>query len=145
MKRFASYILYTLLLAAVVCASFSSCNSDLDIKQDYPFDLLTMPVPKKVAKGETIEIRCQITKEGEYKKAKYYIRYFQPDGTGELKTENGTVLTPNDLFLLDNTVFRLYYTSHCKDLQKIDIYIEDSFGQLIQKSFSFQNDSPEEL
>jgi len=137
MKRFASYILYTLLLAAIACA----CNDRLDITQNYAFDLLTMPYQKKIIQGETVEIRCQIVKEGNYTGTKYFIRYFQTDGKGELRLDDGRVLTPNDLFPLTNDVFRLYYTSQCTDQQNLDIYIENNFNQIIQKSFSFSNET----
>ena len=140
MKKILSYFLYTLLLAAVACA----CNGSLDINQVYGFDLVTMPIPKKIIKDETIEIRCQIVKEGNYRDTKYYIRYFQTDGEGELRLDNGTLLTPNDLFQLKKDVFRLYYTSRSTDQQTIDVYIEDSFGQTIEKSFNFSNESVKE-
>ncbi|MFA6813513.1 MAG: DUF3872 domain-containing protein [Bacteroidaceae bacterium] len=144
MKRFASYILYTLLLSAIVSASFSCHNDDLDIRQDYLFDLVTMPVQKKIVKGNTAEIRCQLKKEGDYSQTTFYIRYFQPDGEGELKLDDGRILLPNDLYILTKDVFRLYYTSQCTDQQTIDVYIEDSFGQVIKSTFSFQNESGEE-
>lgn len=140
MKKTLSYFLYTMLIACIVCA----CNDRLDITQMYAFDLLAMPYPKKVVQGETVEIRCIITKEGDYKDTKYFIRYFQPDGKGELRLDDGTLLTPNDLFPLKKDVFRLYYTSHCTDQQNLDIYIEDSWKQTIQKSFSFSNESAED-
>ncbi|NLV82507.1 MAG: DUF3872 domain-containing protein, partial [Synergistaceae bacterium] len=57
-----------------------------------------------------------------------------------LKMENGTVLLPNDLYPLEKMVFRLYYTSHSTDQQSIDIYIEDNFGQVVQKTFSWQSE-----
>ena len=137
MKRFASYILYTLLLAAVVCA----CSDRLDITQNYAFDLLTMPYPKKIVQGETVEIRCQITSEGNYTGTNFFIRYFQTDGKGELRLDDGRVLTPNDTFPLNNDVFRLYYTSQCADQQNLDVYVENNFGQVVQKTFSFSNES----
>ena len=120
----------------VVCG----CNNELDIQQDYSFDLVTLPVQNKIAQGETAEIRCTLVREGEFKQAQYFIRYFQPDGKGELKMENGTVLLPNDLYPLEKMVFRLYYTSHSTDQQSIDIYIEDNFGQVVQKTFSWQSE-----
>ena len=55
--------------------------------------------------------------------------------------DNGTVFLPNDLYPLENETFRLYYTSASTDQQTIDIYIIDSFGQMQQLSFSFNNDS----
>ena len=136
MKKNWIYVFCTLLLGVVVCG----CNNELDIQQDYPFDLVTLPVQKKIAQGETAEIRCTLVREGEFKQAQYFIRYFQPDGKGELKMEDGTVLLPNDLYPLEKMVFRLYYTSHSTDQQSIDIYIEDNFGQVVQKTFSWQSE-----
>jgi hypothetical protein len=137
MKKTAAYILYTLLLSAIVCA----CSSDLDINQVYTFDLVCMPVQKKIVQNETAEIRCELVKEGEYDQARFFIRYFQTDGKGELKMDDGTVFLPNDRYPLNRTTFRLYYTSHCADQQVLDVYIEDNFGQVVQKNFSWQNDN----
>jgi hypothetical protein len=64
-------------------------------------------------------------------------------GKGELKHDDGRILTPNDLFPLTNDIFRLYYTFLCEDQQNIDVYIEDSFGQVVQKSFGWQNETAE--
>ncbi|WP_085536598.1 DUF3872 domain-containing protein [Massilibacteroides vaginae] len=136
MKKFLAYFLYTLLLSAIVCA----CSDDLDIQQSYSFDFVSMPVQKKIAEGETAEIRCQLVKEGNYDQARFFIRYFQPDGKGELKMDDGRVLKPNDLYPLNKTTFRLYYTSLCEDQQTIDVYIEDNFGQIVQRTFSWQSD-----
>lgn len=140
MRKFSAYFLYTLLLSAIVCA----CSNDLDINQIYTYDLVCMPVQKKIVQDETAEIRCQVVKEGNYDQARFFIRWFQPDGKGELRMDDGTIFLPNDLYPLDRTTFRLYYTSHCTDQQVIDVYIEDSFGQVVQKTFSFQNDREDE-
>ena len=137
MKKTLSYFLYTMLIACIVCA----CSSSLDITQMYAFDLYTMPVPKRIVQGETVEIRCSLVKEGNYSETRYYIRYFQTDGKGELRLDDGRVLTPNDLFPLTDDVFRLYYTSHCTDQQSVDVYIEDNFKQVVQKTFSFSNET----
>jgi hypothetical protein len=128
-----------MLIACIVCA----CNDRLDITQMYAFDLLAMPYPKKVVKDETVEIRCRLVKEGNYKEARYFIRFFQTDGKGELRLDDGTLLTPNDLFPLSKEEFRMYYTSRCTDQQNIDVYIEDSWGQAVQQTFSFTNESLE--
>lgn len=136
MKKFLAYFLYTLLLGAIACA----CSDDLDIHRSYSFDLISMPVQKKIAEGETAEIRCQLVKEGDYAQAQFFIRYFQPDGQGELRLDDGTIFKPNDLYPLDKTTFRLYYTSRCTDQQVIDVYIEDNFGQVVQRTYSWQSD-----
>jgi hypothetical protein len=137
-KKTLSYFLYTLLLAAIVCA----CSSRLDITQNYVFDLEVLPFPKRIVRGETIEIRCRIVSEGYYEENQYFIRYFQTDGKGELRLDDGRILAPNDLYPLTKEVFRLYYTSLSTDQQNLDIYIENSFGRTVQKSFGFANENP---
>mgnify|MGYP000041459723 FL=1 len=119
----------------------ASCDKELDIQQAYSFSLETMPVPKRIGVGETAEIRCTLVREGAYADARYTIRYFQPDGKGELRMDDGTVFLPNDRYPLERFSFRLYYTSRSDDQQTIDVYIEDNMGQVVQKSFTFQNDS----
>ena len=141
MKKTAAYILYTLLLSAVVCA----CSDDLDINQVYSFDLATMPVQKKIIQEETVEIQCELVKEGSYEEAKYWIRYFQSEGKGSLKLDVNTVLAPNERYPLIRDKFSLYYTSFCAEQQSFYIYIEDNFGQTVQKTFGFTNEkAPEE-
>ena len=130
-------LLYILFIACIFC----SCNDTLDIQQIYSFELRTMPVPKRIMRDETVEIRCQIVKEGYFSGTQYFIRYFQPDGRGELHLDDGRYLLPNDLYLLKNDTFRLYYTSRSADAQTIDIYIEDTFGQVIKKTLSFSNEN----
>lgn len=125
-------------LAAIVLM-FVACDNELDVKQVYSFDLETMPVQKRITEGETAEIRCRIVREGDYSETAFSIRYFQTDGVGELRLDDGRVLIPNDLYLLKKETFRMYYTSHCTDQQVIDVYIEDSHGRVVQKTFSWQN------
>ena len=43
-----------------------SCDDDMDIQQSYPFTVETMPVPNKVTKGQTVEIRCELKKTGDF-------------------------------------------------------------------------------
>jgi len=130
-------LLYLMLVAGIGY----SCNDEISINQVYKFDLEVLPVPKRIKKDETIEIRCKIVKEGNYADARYFIRYFQPDGEGELRLDDGRQLTPNDLFPLKNETFYLYYTSRCTDQQAIDVYIEDNQWQMVYKSFSFGNEN----
>ena len=143
MKRIKTFFGITAWLAAIMLLALA-CSNDMDINKVYAFDLVCMPVQKKIVQGEVAEIRAQIVKEGNFQDTKFYIRYFQVDGKGELQLDNGTVLLPNDLYLLEKETFRMYYTSHSTDQQVIDVYIEDSHGQIVQKTFSWQNDKGEE-
>ena len=131
------------------CMAFSflglvACDNELDIRQEYPFTVETMPVADEITDGETVEIRLEIKPEGNFAGTVYTLRYFQPDGKGKLEMDNGTVFLPNDLYPLEKETFRLYYTSASTDQQTIDIYIIDSFGQMQQLTLSFNNDNSEE-
>ena len=127
---------------AVLC--LSACDHELDIQQAYPFTIETMPVQKHIAKGQTAEIRCTLKRQGRFEDARYTIRYFQPDGRGRLKMDNGTVFKPNDRYPLHKEEFRLYYTSASTDRQTIDVYVEDNFGQTVKLSFEFNSQKDEE-
>ena len=139
MERILKNLSFAFIVACIACG----CNDTLDVQQKYSFELQTLPVQRRIKQDETVEIRCQIVKEGDYSGTKYFIRYFQPDGSGELRLDDGRRLTPNDLFQLKKDTFRLYYTSRCDVNQTIDIYIEDSFGQVVQKRFSFSHEKEE--
>lgn len=127
---------------AVFC--LSACDRELDVEQSYPFTLEMMPVQKHIAKGQTAEIRCTLKRQGRFEDARYTIRYFQPDGKGSLKMDNGTVFKPNDRYPLTKEEFRLYYTSASTDQQTIDVYVEDNFGQKAKLSFEFNSQRDEE-
>lgn len=136
MKKFASYLIYTILLACIACA----CNDNLVVQQNYDFTVSHLPVKSKLSEGETAEIRFQLHREGFFEETKYYVRYFQTDGYGTLKMADGTVLLPNDLYELPGDIFRMYYISQCSDQQKVDLYFEDNHGRVVPVSFSFTNE-----
>lgn len=140
MRKILKIALYTLSLIVITGA----CSDDIDIKQDYEFDVNYLPVQKSVKKGETAEIRLELVRSGRWKGAEYYMRYFQPDGTGELKTEDSLIFKPNDLYEISKETFRLYYTSQSEDQQVINLYFLDNFGNMVTLTFSFNNESDEE-
>lgn len=144
LNAFAS--IFSAMLVALVAVALVSCDNELDVQQGYPFTVETMPVPTRIVKGETVEIRCGLKREGRFSDARYTIRYFQPGGKGTLRMDDGMVLLPNDRYPLDREVFRLYYTSECEDQQSIDIYFEDNSepAQLFQLTFSFNNETEDE-
>ena len=129
----------TVLFVGLMGFFLASCDDELDIQQSYPFTLETMPVPNKVTKGQTVEIRCEMKKEGNYDNALYTIRYFQFEGEGTLKMDNGITFLPNDRYLLENEKFRLYYTSGCSEAQNFIVVVEDNFGNAYELEFDFNN------
>ena len=124
----------------------SACSDEMEVQQSYPFKVENMPVPTRIVKGETVEIRCELKREGHFSDARYTIRYFQLDGKGTLRMDDGMVLLPIDRYPLDSEVFRLYYTSECEDQQSIDIYFEDNSApaQLFLLSFDFNNEKKDD-
>lgn len=61
-KRTSIFKALALCLFAAVSLTAVSCDDDMDIQQSYPFTVETMPVPNKVSKGQTVEIRCELKK-----------------------------------------------------------------------------------
>lgn len=103
-----------------------------------------MPVPKKLKVNETAEIRCELKRDGRWENTEYTIRWFLYDGKGTLKTDDGTVLLPNDRYPLEKETFRLYFTSQSDEQSSLKVWVEDSDGQVIEMSFDFNNDNDTE-
>ena len=116
-----------LLALAVFC--LSACNYELDIQQAYPFTVETMPVPKQIKQGETVEVRCTLVSEDNFSGTRYTMRFFQTEGKGVLRIGRGVALKPNDRYPVGKGDFRLYYTSRSKERQSLEIVFEDNHGQ----------------
>lgn len=44
----------------------SACSDEVEVQQSYPFKVETLPVPTSIVKGETVEIRCELKREGHF-------------------------------------------------------------------------------
>ncbi|WP_289192424.1 DUF3872 domain-containing protein [Xylanibacter rodentium] len=138
-KRISIFKALALCLFAAVSLTLASCDDDMDIQQSYPFTVETMPVPNKVTKGQTVEIRCELKKTGDYANTLYTIRYFQFEGEGTLKMDNGITFLPNDRYLLENEKFRLYYTAQGDEAHNFIVVVEDNFSNSYELEFDFNN------
>ena len=105
-----------LCLFAAVSLTLVSCDDDMDIQQSYPFTVETMPVPNL-----------------------YTIRYFQFEGEGTLKMDNGITFLPNDRYLLENEKFRLYYTAEGDEAHNFIVVVVDNFKNSYELEFDFNN------
>ncbi|MFC0077801.1 DUF3872 domain-containing protein [Flavobacterium procerum] len=114
-------------------------TKELQIQQDFPFEVTVMPIPKEVAKGGTVEIRISIKRDNRYSGAGYFIRFFQFDGKGTLQYQDEPAYIANDLYPLKTEKFRLYYTSQSSVSQSFDVWISDNFGNEKKLSFQFNN------
>lgn len=132
---------YVFLAILTASASLVSCSKDdeLEIKNNFPFEVNVMPVPKDVTKEQKVEIRITIKSTGNYTNTQYFLRYFQFDGTGTLQYYDEPPYQPNDLYQLPTEQFRLYYTSTSAVSQSFDVWISDSFGNEKQVSFQFNS------
>lgn len=50
------YVLLAILTASVASVSCSK-DDELEIQNDFPFEVRVMPVPKEIVNGSTVEIR----------------------------------------------------------------------------------------
>lgn len=133
----AIWVLLVIIFSSVV---LTSCEKEeLDIQQNFPFDVSVMPVPGDIDSSQTVEIRFNIKRTGNFSDARYFIRYFQFDGVGTLRYYNEPAYLPNDLYELPQTQFRLYYTSQSTVSQSFDVWISDNFGNEKQLSFQFNS------
>jgi hypothetical protein len=132
---------FTMAAAAVLLAlSIISCTTqEVELQQDFPFEVTVMPVPKEIGAGETIEIRLAIHPAGNYSGTDYFIRYFQFDGKGILRCKGAPPYIPNDRYLLPGKEFRLHYTSLSAVSQSFDVWISDSFGNERVLHFQFSS------
>ena len=138
-KRISIFKALALCLFAAISLTLVSCDDDMDIQQSYPFTVEVMPVPNKVSKGQTVEIRCELKKTGDFANTLYTIRYFQFEGEGSLKMDNGITFLPNDRYLLENEKFRLYYTAAGDEAHNFIVVVEDNFSNSYELEFDFNN------
>ena len=127
-------------LIAMLCLSlFTSCKKELDVQQNFPFEVKVLPVPKSIGKTDTVEIRCELHSPYQYDENRYFIRYFQYEGKGSLRTSpQGEALFVNDVYpLASKGAFRLYYTSASEANQSLSVWISDSFGNEQKLDFEF--------
>lgn len=127
------------LLAILISSNTSCSNDELEIQNNFPFEVKVMPVPKEIANGTTAEIRLMIEPTDNYSNTQYFIRYFQFDGQGSLRNNDEPPFLPNDLYPLLAKQFRLYYTSNSTVSQSFDVWISDNFGNEKQLSFEFNS------
>ena len=132
------YVFLTILTASVTLVSCSK-DDDLEIQNNFPFEVNVMPVPKDVANEQTVEIRITIQRKGNYSNTQYFLRYFQFEGQGTLQYYDEPPYLPNDLYPLPTEQFRLYYNSTSAVSQSFDVWISDSFGNEKQVSFQFNS------
>jgi len=137
MKKTLAYFLYTMLVACIVCA----CNDRLDIIQDYEYGVETLPLPKTLKQGETVNLEFSILRAGNYSAEKYKFRYFESSGAGQL-TLGGKIIPVNRFQDIKSDNFVLTYQCLSDgEQQTLDFVFENSFGRRVDYSITFGGDS----
>ncbi len=84
-------------MMTVCCMVFSflalvAGDNELDIRQEYPFTVESMPVADEIVNGETVEIRLEIKPEGKLFRNCLYAEVFpaRRKGQSEDGGRNGT-------------------------------------------------------
>ena len=121
--------------------SLCACNSDdLDIQRFTHKDLVCMPMQKNRS-GRNGGDTLPTGKRGRIRTGEVLHQVFSAwriwratAGWRKWSLNRMTCI----LWIKPHSGF--YYTSHSTDQQVIDVYIEDNFGQVVQKTFSWQND-----
>ena len=133
-------VLYKCIGALLAALVFSSCNDEIDIRQDYDFSLSSWYLQKQIATGETVEIRFYLDREGDYEKAEYEIGYIQMEGKGEVTDSEGVRLVNREVRPLAEVpeldrenpvrqVFTLFYRSTSARRSELKFFVRDNFGQ----------------
>jgi len=142
-KRTSIFKAVALCLIAAMSFTLVSCDDDMDIQQSYPFTVEVMPVPNKVVKGQTVEIRCELKKEGDFSGTLYTIRYFQFEGEGSLKMDNGITFLPNDRYLLAHQKSQHAAAQRRwaagDEAHNFIVVVEDNFSNSYELEFDFNN------
>ena len=148
-------ILDMMMAACCMAVSFldlAACDNELDIQQEYPFTVESLPVADEIAGDETVEIRFYLDREGNYGKAEYDIGYIQVEGKGEVTDCEGVKLVNREVRPLaempgldtDNPVkqvFTLFYRSTSTRRSELKFFVRDNFGQEREMSVSFDIES----
>ncbi|EJL74378.1 TraQ conjugal transfer family protein [Chryseobacterium populi] len=126
-----------IIFIALISIFLTSCQKELEIQTNFPFELEFMPVPKNIVADQTVEILCQIKKEGQYSGTRYFIRYFQYEGQGALMFPDYKPFKMNVLYPVEGEKFKLLYKPKSKESHEFEIWISDNFGNERMAEFSF--------
>ena len=145
-------VIYICIGALFAVLAFGSCNDDIDIRQDYDFNLSSWYLQKQIATGETVEIRFYLDREGDYEKAEYEIGYIQVEGKGEVTDSEGVRLVNREVRPLAEVpeldrenpvrqVFTLFYRSTSAKRSELKFFVRDNFGRESELTVTFDVES----
>lgn len=140
-KKILQLLKYSMAIFLISFVLNSCQDDDLEIQQDFPFEVQIMPIQDKIAENEMLEIRISIITSSNFNETTYSVRYFQYEGYGQLQYYSDPPYLLNDEYPIKQKQFRLYYTSKVQESHRFSIWIKDSFGNERKLDFEFDNAS----
>ncbi len=127
----------------LACMGLVACKRNLDVQESFPFKVSLLPIPKKIAKGEVVEMRFSIKAEQHSDLNSYRLRYFQYDGKGTLHPFSVAAdpMKANDHYTMPEGDFKLFYKSNCNEQQMLELVFEDNKQQTQTIEINFNNKS----
>jgi hypothetical protein len=127
--------------AVCLLCGLVACDASLDLQKDFDFEVELLPIPSTVALGEQVEMRFTIKPVGgSYDSTKYFVRYFQYAGKGTLSNEEGLAFVPNDSYLLEKKIFRLYFSPQSGAQHQLGLTFYDSFDHRHEVELNFASE-----
>lgn len=144
-------IITSCIFALLAGLGLAACNDKIDVKQDYDFALSCWHLPSEIVPGEQVEIRFTLTRQGDFKGAKYYIGYIQLEGKGKVTDRTDMPLVSREIYELQTVsgldaddpyrqVFTLYYTALSDERTEVRFVVEDNFGRERKLEVSFDSE-----
>lgn len=144
-----------IIAAVVLSAGFTGCNDKPDVQTAYDFGLSSWYLQKSVKPGEEVEIRFYLTRDGDWKDAKYDFCYIQMDGAGRVYDTNRRILESREYYPLAsfpglddsnslNQVFTLWYRAGSDRKAELKFIIRDNYSREREYLVSFNPDTTTE-
>lgn len=127
--------------------SLFSCNDKIQVQQAYGFSIKTWYLQKTIKKGESVEIRFYLTREGYFADAQFSVGYIQIEGEGVVYDTNNTRLVNREFCALSDIpdeqdgVFTLFYRSTSDKNSTLKFIVMDNFGQTRELQIEFESET----
>lgn len=136
-------IIPTLLLSLFMLVFTTSCSEKIETEPIYHCLLEMNKQEGTMPQGTKVAISCTLTKNPFYTSAdNFEISYNQNKGIGKLEFEDGTDLADGVRYPIENDNFTLYYTTIDGDVQLIEVYIHDEYGNSYKHTAYFTISDP---
>lgn len=130
--------IYSLIVFFLFSFLFVGCKQELEVIEQYEFEVTHLRYFDNLDQGESGEIRCNLKEEKHFIDRKYTIRYFPITGEGSLRIGRlGAMMSPNDKYPIYPGPFTLYYLPSSAGNHNIEVVFESDDGRSEILNLSF--------